>query len=97
MKIFLISQDVNDGYDTYDSAVVCAQNEESAKRVDPSGYYKIDEQGNFWFKYADGRMVNEGTDAPHNWCKMEDVQVQYIGEAKEGSYEGVICSSFNAG
>jgi len=32
MKLFLISQDENDGYDTYDSAVVCAKDEEAAKR-----------------------------------------------------------------
>ncbi len=97
MKLFLISQSVNDGYDTYDSAIVCAKDEEHAKRTDPSGYYEIDEGGNFWFTYADGRKVNEGTEAPGNWCTMENVEVEYIGEAKEGSEAGVICSSFNAG
>ena len=33
MKLYLISQTVNDSYDTFDSFVVCAENEEDAKRV----------------------------------------------------------------
>ena len=31
MKLYLISQSKNDDYDTYDSAVVCAESEEEAK------------------------------------------------------------------
>ena len=37
MKLYLISQECNPGYDTYDSAVVCAENEDSAKTIHPSG------------------------------------------------------------
>ncbi len=37
MKLYIISQDENNGYDTYDSAVVCAENEEEARNIDPSG------------------------------------------------------------
>jgi hypothetical protein len=33
MKLFLISQSYNDGYDTYDSAVVAARDEEAAREV----------------------------------------------------------------
>lgn len=33
MKLFLISQDHNEGYDTYDSAVVAAKDEEAARKV----------------------------------------------------------------
>lgn len=33
MKLYLISQDVNNGYDTYDSAVVCAANEAEARAL----------------------------------------------------------------
>lgn len=38
MKLFLISQDCNTGYDTYDSAVVAAKDEESARNVSVSSY-----------------------------------------------------------
>lgn len=33
MKLYLISQSENDGYDTYDAFVVCAENEEDAKVI----------------------------------------------------------------
>jgi hypothetical protein len=37
MKIYKISQEVNNDYDTYDSAVVCAENEEKARLMNPAG------------------------------------------------------------
>ena len=36
MNLYLISQTVNDDWDTYDSAVVAAIDAESAKRIHPS-------------------------------------------------------------
>ena len=38
MELYLISQDINNDYDTYDSAVVCAENEEEARNMYPGGY-----------------------------------------------------------
>ena len=38
MKIYRIYQHVNRGYDTYDSAVVVAENEEEARHIHPSGF-----------------------------------------------------------
>lgn len=35
MNIYLISQDENDGYDTYDSAVVAAPDEATARTIVP--------------------------------------------------------------
>lgn len=35
MKIWLLSQTENGGYDTYDSCVVAAPDEESAKKIHP--------------------------------------------------------------
>ena len=35
MKLYLVTQEVNNNYDTYDSAVVCAENEEKAKALHP--------------------------------------------------------------
>ena len=37
MKLYLISQDKNNEYDTYDSAVVVAESEEAAKLIHPRG------------------------------------------------------------
>ena len=36
MKLWLISQDVNNNYDTYDSAVVAAETEEEARVTFPN-------------------------------------------------------------
>ena len=35
MNLYLISQDVNNNYDTYDSAVVQAKSEEEARKIYP--------------------------------------------------------------
>ena len=35
MNLYLISQEVNNGYDTYDSAVVAAVSEEAARSIHP--------------------------------------------------------------
>ena len=35
MKLWLISQDQNTGYDTYDSAVVAAETEGAARQINP--------------------------------------------------------------
>lgn len=80
MKIFLISQTKNRGYDTYDSAVVYAEDEEDAKTIHPNG----DENKSFhgWRS---------------SWTPPEDVDVEYLGEAKPDAERGVICASFNAG
>jgi hypothetical protein len=35
MKLYKISQTLNRGYDTYDSAIVCAKDEEEARNIHP--------------------------------------------------------------
>lgn len=37
MKLWLISQSVNNGYDTYDSAVVAAETADEARHIHPNG------------------------------------------------------------
>jgi len=77
MKIYKITQNVNNGYDTYDSFVVYAENQKKAKLV-----HKLDDTDD-----------NYGS-----WVKnVADIEVEYLGEAKEGAKEGEILSSFNAG
>lgn len=88
MNLYKISQSVNNGYDTYDSAVVAAESEEQAKTIHPADYVDVgDDQ---WFKqdYHYGQ---------HSWAMPIDVKVGYIGEARPGLESGVICASFNAG
>ena len=38
MKIYLLEQDLNNGYDTYDSVVVIAENENEARKIVVLGF-----------------------------------------------------------
>lgn len=83
MKLFLIKQNKNNDYDTYDSAVVAAPDADAARLIHPTG-----DNSDF-----DARWSG-------SWVKLEniaDVEVEYLGEAKKGTEQGVICASFNAG
>ena len=46
--LYVISQNKNSTYDTYDSAIVCADSKEDAVKFHPSkGKLETDEDGNF--------------------------------------------------
>lgn len=45
MKLYKLSQDVNTGYDTYDSMVVCAKDAYEAKNIHPYEYPNAWESG----------------------------------------------------
>lgn len=81
MKLYLIKQNVNDDYDTYDSAVVAAESKRAARFIHPCG-------NDSW----DGKNGAHGT-----WANANNVEVQYLGEASIEINRGVICASFNAG
>ena len=83
-NIYEISQSINNDYDTYDSAVVIALNEEKAALIHPDG--------------SDNNIVprNKFSDT---WARPEHVNVELIGEACPG-FDGVkviVVASFNAG
>jgi hypothetical protein len=83
-KLWLLTQNVNTGYDTYDSAIVCADDEESAKQITPDHKWYGDKEGGYRYTA---------------WAyKPEEVKAQYIGEADPAVEVGeVVLSSFNAG
>ena len=82
MKLYLLSQDKNEGYDTYDSAVVAAGSEKEARLIHPAG------SEHPWSGVESGYQA---------WCNAVDVKVHYLGEADDSVYSGVVCASFNAG
>ena len=85
MNLYLISQDSNRDYDTYDSAVVAAVNEKDASVMHPYGRKK-------------DRL--DRTKEVHSFEWVLDpslVKVEYIGVAKDKQQRAVICASFNAG
>ena len=81
MNIYLLEQSSNTGYDTYDSCVCIAKNEEAARNTTPSSY-SIWGCGDTYTDWA---------------YKPSDVKVTKIGLADSGEDAGVICASFNAG
>lgn len=85
MKLFLISQTENSGYDTYDSAVVCAPDEATARNMDPG-------------KENGAPLDFNSRHCIYCWCSSADkVSVRLIGDAAPDVPIGVVCASFNAG
>jgi hypothetical protein len=86
MKLYLISQTDNIGYDTHDSAVVAARDPTQAAQIHPYGE-GYEWNGNSW-----------GGKTDYTWArKPASVTVEIIGTAKPGTKPGVIIASFNAG
>ena len=84
MNLYLISQEANYTYETYDSAVVCTPDEETARNMYP----------------GDGTDMNSDSwlDRFNCWCSSPDqVTVQYLGKADESIKQGVVLASYNAG
>ncbi len=85
LKLYRISQSVHNDYDTYDSAVVCALDEETARDMSLTNSQPIkwdDKNGSHTYTWAANR---------------NDVLVEFLGEASDHLKQGVICASFNAG
>lgn len=95
MKLFLISQSENNGWDTYDSAVVAAEDEDAARKTHPSDYTDgWDDNQNSWYgtSISGDRYYTRSGDS---WTYPNLVQVEYLAEYNGDA--GVICASFNAG
>ncbi len=97
MNIYLLTQNANRGYDTFNSFVVAAPNAEEARRMHPRGDRR-------WVGPTDGgpgRWVwaddSWGIPGALGWVHPSDVTVEHVGIALEGVKAGVLCASFNAG
>lgn len=91
MNLYLLTQDDNYGYDTYDSCIVAAESEEKAKQIDPSGFYKYHD-GNWWFQYSSGKEEKQSHDS---WASIQNIKVKKIGTTDLPA--GLILASYNAG
>lgn len=102
MKLYKISQNINNGYDTYDSAVVCAENEDEARLIHPSEYVTHYKDGKWYGTHSVSPYDEYETEnGPYStWVQFDSIdkiKVEYIGEAEDGIKKGVIVASFNAG
>jgi hypothetical protein len=104
--LWWLSQDAVGGYDTYDSCVVAAVDEHSAKRIRPSfGASEWDDDRKIWFYTA--QRAQPGTEeyderddevSSGTWAEHPDqVTAVRIGVALDQAPGSVICASFNAG
>jgi hypothetical protein len=84
MKIFKIYQNINTGYDTFDSAVVVANSAKEAQNIHP-----CDASGDF-------NMYDNWAARPDLVQVLYLGEV--VGEPDDDIYPGaIICASFNAG
>jgi len=82
LKIYLLTQDVNWGYDKYDACVVVANSEEEARNIHPGG--------DDWETYL--------TPLLRSWANSpEEVKAEEIGETDKFSDPCIILASYNAG
>lgn len=89
MKIWLISQDERQGYDTYDSAVVIAETEEEARMMSPCVRFSFGPDDTEFYDF---------TGCVREWASSPDkVTVKYLGEADSALPKGSVCGSCSNG
>ena len=106
MKLFLwkLSQDENNSYETYDSAVVVAADPQSASMVHPARYSDTGEAIFYFHEDLDcWRRIEfpddiTAIDSSQGWVSPKNIKVVCVGEAASILKEGdVVCSSYNPG
>ena len=94
MKLFKIYQNINKGYDTYDSAVVIANSAEEAQKIHPndsSGDFSMSDSCVSRPDLVSVIYLGEVVGAPVN-------DIDAVGAPVNDIYPGaIICASFNAG
>lgn len=95
MKLWRISQNANNTWDTFDSAVVAAESEEKARRTYPDKCGDtIRWNGSKWLWYLeDGRVLDYGSGS---WTSPDNVSVEFLVDVYYGP-AGTVVASFNAG
>lgn len=91
MNLYLIKEKDIVGYDEYDSAVVVAADEETAKLVN----LKCDDDGEL-NRRSNGYKGHPVVNSP-DYCNWKSPIIQFLGKADKALRTGVICASYNAG
>ena len=104
LKIYKISQNIVTGYDTYSDAVVCAENEEEARKIHPSKYVTHYKDGKWMGTYSMDAVSHKGEEYENDYggdwpafSQINEIKVEYIGIADKSIKKGMIVSSFHAG
>lgn len=89
MNLYLVSQDYNNGYDTFDSMVISAESEEKARQFHPKETFNT--------LYTQEELWKDASESMYStWCRTPDqAKVELIGTSSVP--EGIVITSFNAG
>lgn len=91
MKLWLISQSVNNDYESFECAVVAAKTKEDARFTHPSSWAQAHwsvENSRWEYDINDYINIHYYSD---DWTHPDNVSVKYLGESELPA--GVICSS----
>ena len=94
LRLYLLTQTVVTDYDTYDSAVVCAESEDAARLIHPG------DQSEWYAKHQPDKPPPNPwpSGGSGTWADRPDqVQVKCIGTAAPDIKPGLVLASFNAG
>jgi len=91
MNLYLLTQKIEQGYDTFDSAVVVAECDLAARNTHPYPQFYCYIDGEEHHSYKDKPFAISGAWAQYS----KDVKVELIGTTDKEP--GVILASFNAG
>jgi len=90
MNLYLLTQSVNNDYDTYDSMVVAAPNPETARHIHPFGRGTNQELlDSSTEEYQEARIFSV-------WAPVSNIKVELIGQSISDDIK-IIIASFNAG
>lgn len=90
MKLFKLSQTKNIGYDVYDAAVVCAEDQAAAIKFHPCS--------TLTYRWIDDAWRTDRSRTPDlSWAAPDDITCVMIGDAEPNVPVGVVLASFNAG
>lgn len=97
MEIYLLEQDLNNDYDTYDSMVVIAENKEEAINIHPSEFVTHKKDGSWMGTYTAGGEYKQDACGWVEFNRINEIKVMHIGTATDQQEKGVLLASFNAG
>jgi hypothetical protein len=96
MNLYLLRSRAT-GWNSYDACVVAAPDEGAARRVHPAGSaYTLWNEAAGWGYWTPAGAFRQVIVA--EWIEdIANLDVTLIGVAVEGTRQGVVCASFNAG
>lgn len=87
MNIYRITQNTNNGYDTYSYAIVVAPDAETAVKIYPGR----ESHATFWDDLDPDEREYSG------WASPENVTAEFITRAPDLTACDILCASFHAG